>query len=159
MSAEDVVPMWNSILQKKFLEVVGVALSQSQIDTLLGLAKSPGHGIICKNCANKYSRLKREILALEENMTKAINGIINSTFETVIPARAGQKRTRMQDTHVTDHPPAKKLHLSIPPQCTSDTATKSDSPSAVVSSMHRTIILLYYNHHTIYSFLVGYNWL
>ena len=62
VSAEDVVPMWNSILQKKFLEVVGVALSQSQIDTLLGSAKSPGHGIICKNCANKYSRLKREML-------------------------------------------------------------------------------------------------
>ena len=142
MFVEDIVPMSNSILQTIFLEVIGVALSQSQIDTLLGSAKSPGHGIICKNYANKYRRLKREILALEENTTSTINGTINSTFETVTPARAGQKRTCMQDTHVTDHPPAaKKLYLSIPPQCTSDTTTKSDSPSAVVSSMHHIIIL------------------
>lgn len=140
MSAEDVVPMWKSILQRKFMEAVGVDLSQSQIDTLLGSANSPGHGIICIKCTNKYKRLKKEILALEENMTNAVGGIIKSTFETVTPPRAGQKRTCMQDSHVQDHPPAKKLHLSFPSQCSSDTTTKSNSPSAVVSSMHHTII-------------------
>ena len=142
MSTEDVVPMWKSILQRKFVEVVGVELSQSHLDTLLGSANSPGHGIICIKCTK---RLKREILALEENITNAVSGIIKSTFETVAvtPTRAGQKRTCMQDSHVQDHPPAKKLHLSFPSQCSSDTATKSNSPSAVVSSMHHTIIISY----------------
>ena len=145
VSAEDVIPMWKSILQRKFVEVVDVDLSQSHLDTLLGSANSPGHGIICIKCTNKYRRLKREILALEENMTNAVSGIIKSTFETVAvtPTRAGQKRTCMQDSHVQDHPPAKKLHLPFPSQCSSDTATKSNSPSAVVSSMHHTVIISY----------------
>ena len=132
MSAEDVVPMWKSILQKKFLEVADAELSQSQIDVLLGSAKIPGHGIICIKCVNKYRRLKRELLTLEENMTKVIkSGIINGTSATATPARAGQKRTHMHDTQ--DHPPAKKISLSFPSQCSSDTAA-SNSPSAVVSS-------------------------
>lgn len=134
MSAEDVVPMWKSILQKKFLEVADAELSQSQIDTLLGSAKIPGHGIICIKCVNKYRRLKREILTLEENMTKVIrSGIINSTSATMTSARAGQKRTHnIQNTQ--DHPPAKKMCFSFSSQCSSDTATTSNSPSAVVSS-------------------------
>ena len=141
MSAEDVVPIWKNTLQKKFLEIADVELTQSQIDALLGSAKSPGHGIICIKCVNKYRRLKREILALEDNMTKVIrSGIINSTNAIVPPARAGQKRTCMQDTQ--DHPPAKKMHLSFPSQCSSDTATTSDSPLAVVSSSIPFIILI-----------------
>lgn len=141
VSAEDVLPMWKSILHKKFLEVADAELSQSQIDVLLGSAKTSGHGIICIKCANKYRRLKREILVLEENMTKVIrSGIINSTSTsaTVTPARAGQKRTHIQN--IQDHPPAKKMRLSFPSQCGSDTATISNSPSAIVSS---SIIILH----------------
>ena len=148
MSAEDVVPMWKSVLQKKFLEVADVELSQSQIQALLGSAKSPGHGIVCVKCVNKYRRLKREIVALEENVAKVISsGVFNSTIATATPARAGQKRTYVQDTQ--DHLPAKKMHLSFSSQCSSDTATTSNSPSAVVSSII-IILINYYIANTPY---------
>ena len=135
VSAEDVIPMWKSILQRKFVEVVGVELSQSHLDTLLGSANSPGHGIICIKCT-KYKRLKREILALEENTTNAVSGIIRSTFETVAvtPERAGQKRTCMQDSHIQDHSPAKKLHLSFPSRAPSMAYVTDCLPAIVLSS-------------------------
>ena len=117
------------------MEVVGVELSQSHLDTLLGSANSPGHGIICIKCT-KYRRLKREILALEENTTNAVSGIIKSTFETVAvtPERAGQKRTCMQDSHIQDHSPAKKLHLSFPSRAPSMAYVTDCLPAIVLSS-------------------------
>ena len=78
--------------------------------------------------------MKREIVALEENVAKVISSrVFNSTIATATPARAGQKRTYVQDTQ--DHLSAKKMHLSFSSQCSSDTATTSNSPSAVVSSI------------------------
>ena len=36
VSAEDVIPMWKSILQKKFVEVAYMEVALSQIDAVLG---------------------------------------------------------------------------------------------------------------------------
>ena len=112
VNATDLIPLWEEILQMKLCELdPDATLSKPALQTILGTAKDPNHGLFCRKCFNSYNRYHKDCLSLLENMMKVLSkGILSEAISSAAKSTtfAGNKRSR---SHSHELPSSKRLYL------------------------------------------------